>query len=225
MAFHARMIESWSWSRWSDYDKCHFLAFCKHVLKIKEPGNKAMDRGSAIHKEAEDFVKGVEPKLSPNLKLFSTDIRRLKKLGATAEGGMNFRKDWTETVYNDWDNVWVRIKVDAELLMKQQTEALVIDYKTGQFKPEGHALQMGLYAVGTFAKYPTVEKVTTSLWFLDHGPPKVEEEYTRDEFDRLRKDWERRVAPMMADKVFKPNPGNHCAYCFHRKDNGGRCKF
>ena len=57
-----KMITSWSFSRYSDYQQCPAKAKYKHVLRMKEPPNDAMARGTAIHTMAEDYIKG---KLNP----------------------------------------------------------------------------------------------------------------------------------------------------------------
>ncbi len=46
-------ITAWSFSRYGDYQKCPLMAKFKAIDKIKEPSNKYLKRGTAIHKEAE----------------------------------------------------------------------------------------------------------------------------------------------------------------------------
>src|SRR5438067_215956 len=76
-------LTSWSFSRFSDYSTdlggCPAKFKYKHLLKLAEPPNAAMQRGSDIHKEAEDFTKGKLPKLPPNLQLFKDEFAQLKK--------------------------------------------------------------------------------------------------------------------------------------------------
>lgn len=234
MAFYKsapKKFTAWSWSRWVAYDSfmggCPAKAKYKFLDKLESTRpSPAMDRGDAIHKEAEEYLKGIEKRMSPNIEKFSTEFKRLKKLGAKVEEGWNFRKDWTTTVYNDWDNVWVRIKTDASLLLgKAKDEAEAIDHKTGRFEEEKYVLQMELYAVGTFALFPDVQKVTTRLWFLDHGK-ETKATYERDQFPRLKKEWERRVKPLLADVSFRAKPSAEaCKWCDYKKAQGGPCKF
>ena len=44
------MINQWSYSRLSCYEKCPKQAEFKFIKKIKEPGSPAMDRGKDMHK-------------------------------------------------------------------------------------------------------------------------------------------------------------------------------
>ena len=60
-------ITSWSFSRYSVYILCALKAKFAFVDKIKEPGNDAMARGDAIHKQAEAYLKGTLARLPVEL--------------------------------------------------------------------------------------------------------------------------------------------------------------
>lgn len=226
-------ITAWSYSRWSTYSECPFKAKLKFVEKLKEPSSKAMERGSEIHTHAEQFVKGEQKRVHETLTLFSKEFRSLKKRKALAEHDVTFRKDWSQTTWNDWNEAWVRIKIDALVPPNKQNVVEVIDYKTGKPK-DGYDAQLELYAVAGFLVYPQAEQVRTNLWYLDHGVihgadslrnPGSEGIYTRDMLQKLINGWERRVKPMLADTVFSPRPGPYCSWCHFRKANHGPCKF
>ena len=227
MAFYTQKITSWSYSRYSDYAKelggCPAKAMYKHVKKIKEPPNSAMERGSAIHSEAEDFVTGKQRVLSPNLQNVAADIRILKKLKASAEANWTFRSDWTQTRWDDWDGAWCRVKLDAVVPPSKDGVVRVIDYKTGQIKDV--PLQMELYAVAAFNVFPEAQTVKTELWYVDHANSIIPAEFSREQFPVLQKNWEKRVKPMLSDTTFKPNPGNACRWCFFSKAKNGPCKY
>src|SRR5260370_28755544 len=95
---------SWSFSRYSDYKLCPLKFKLKHLLKLREPSNTAMERGALIHKLCEDYIKGISAaKLPPELKSFEKDFKELrtkfKKISQTmvVEDNWAFTKDWAET--------------------------------------------------------------------------------------------------------------------------------
>lgn len=216
-------ITAWSYSRWSDYEQCPLKAKLKYIDKIKELGSPAMERGSMIHTLAENFVKGPARAAVPaELKPFAKEFRELRKIKATAEDSWAFTKTWEPTGWFDY-NAWCRVKMDV-FYMKGDT-LVVIDHKTGKPR-EGNEDQLSLYAVAGFAHEPTAKRVSAELWYLDAGERKPLE-YTREQFDQLKYDWVQKVKPMLNDTRFAPCPGNHCRWCYFRKNgpNGGPCVY
>lgn len=222
-----KKIEAWSYSRWRDYEQCPLKAKFKHVDKIKEPGNAAMDRGSAIHKLAEDFAGGQLKALPVELEKFKKNFSALKKQTPSCEQEWAFNKEWGRVGWFDQD-AWCRIKVDAtyETGTTKASHAVVIDHKTGRYRPGDteYSNQLELYAVGAFLIYCTAKEVHCKLWFLDSGDEEVMK-FTREQLPDLLKSWEKRTKAMLADTRFAPRPGNYCRFCHFRKSNGGSCKF
>ncbi len=227
------MITSWSFSRYSDYKKCPALAKYKHVMKMKEPPNKAMERGTAIHKLAEDYVDGNIKRCPTELKLMEANFKHLKKQKTIfIEEQWAFRKDWSETDWKDWDGCWLRIKIDVAYINGNNALS-VIDHKTGSMREERKAEymeQLELYGLAGLVKFPDIEEVIPSLWYIDHGVvyPGTDDimlSYTQDDKKQLMKLWEGRVKPMLTDKTFKPKPNYGCSYCAFSKAKGGMCKY
>lgn len=236
-------IDSWSFSRYNTYKECPLKAKFKFIDKRKEPGNDAMNRGSAIHDLAESYVKGVGKTLPPELALFKKDFAMLRKQykksinGMVVEDTWAFTKDWTETQWNNWTACWVRIKLDLAH-HEDETTLVITDWKTGKFRIEDNETyleQLELYALAAFLLYEHIETVKPRLGYLDQGmyyprpedPPLV---FTRADLPRLQKLWEKRVKPMFADRTFAPRPNSKCKWCFFRKSNettpgGGGCKY
>lgn len=229
-----KKIEAWSFSRWSDYEKCPALAKYKHIDKLKEPPNEAMERGTAIHKMAEDYLKGKSSRLATELKLFSAEFKHLRsqKVRGTEEQ-WTFRKDWTETTWNDWNGAWLRVKMDVFYINEEHNALVPIDFKTGKYREDKNAeymLQLELYGLSSLKRFPTVDVVSPRLWYLDEGvtypnPEQEEIEYTRADEARLEKLWAARTKRMFADTTFKPTPGNACRFCHFRKSNNGPCRY
>lgn len=234
-------LVSWSFTRYNDYKTCPFKFYNKHILKIQEPPNDAMARGSAIHKIAEDYTKGIlAAKMPKELSYFSEEFKDLRKMykgnrnSMIVEDNWGFKSDWSETAWNDWNNCWLRVKLD--LAFTVDTTLHIIDHKTGKnspYKNVEYEEQEDLYALTGMVRFPHVEEVRPRLWYLDEGTCHPEESgslvYTPDDLPRLKKTWTQRVAPMFNDKTFKPTPNKTCQWCHYRASNaacgGGQCKF
>lgn len=242
-------LTSWSYSRYSDYCQCPLKFKLKHIDKVQEPKNAAMERGSLIHSLAEDYIKGKISRLPKDLSKFGKEFRSLRKVyqqrmaGLVVEDNWSFTKDWTQTTWNDWTHCWVRIKLDLaqhELNQDLETYTLRIrDWKTGKFREdqnEQYKEQLELYALAGLLMFPHVDIVLPELVYLDEGVIYPDEKtrqadmvFTRKDVPRLKKLWEKKVKPMMNDKNFAPRPNQFCKWCHYRKDNatngGGQCKF
>lgn len=229
-------ITAWSYSRYSVYEDCPFKAKCKFVDKLQEPGSSAMDRGSAMHSNAELTITG---KMSPKqedidkakaflpefkdkiLPVFKGDFTTAKKGKPQAEQEWAFRSDWSDTSWFAKD-AWCRVKTD--LVFWRKTELIIVDHKTGK-RREGHKTQLSLYALAGFLKFPKIDHISSELWYLDQGKPHTNESYERDELPHMIEAWEERTHPMLNDTTFVPKPSHGCTWCHFRKENGGPCKF
>lgn len=235
-----KKITSWSFSRWLDYQLCALKAKFKILDKLKEPSSPQMARGTEIHGIAEKYIKGEIPaKMPPELKNFSELFKTLrdqfkKRLDSMCvEDQWAFDKDWNPCRWDDWDNCWVRIKLDCAYMWEDDNEDYVldvIDWKTGQNRPEKteeYLMQLELYALAALVLHPHIKKVRPSLKFLDGGEtePKELVIYTQADIPRLKKLWERRVKAMMNDTSFAPRPNDKCRWCHFRKANGGPCQY
>lgn len=233
-----KRIESWSYSRFSDYRTCPLKARLKVIDRIKEPQGPALERGSLIHSKAERFIKGVDSKLDDDLKSFAPTLRMLKKRwkenreSVATEQQWGFRRDWSETRWDNWTDCWLRIKLDVAYRIGDVVH--VIDWKTGKFrveKAEEYMEQLELYALTTLLKFPTASRVECRLAFTDAGTwyPDTPAAYSRDDIPRLQREWEKKVQPMLADTSFPPRPNALCRWCHYRAENskigGGQCRF
>jgi len=229
-------ITSWSFSRWSTWKECPLRAKYKFIDKLKEPGSAAMQRGSDIHELAASYVIGTVAKLPEELKLFKKEFSQLKKEKALAEMDAAFTLNWDSCESTDWDNAWVRVKLDSVTPpTKKEKVVHIIDYKTGRVKDEDYHPQMELYGIAGLLKFPQAETAETDLWFLDAGvirgahdsekKSKTGYVFTRKQLPALIEKWEERVRPMLTATAFPPNPGSYCKWCAFGKSKGGGCKF
>ena len=220
-----KKIDAWSWSRYFDYITCPLKAKYKHVDKLKEPGNTAMQRGNDIHKEAEDYTKGLIKTLPASLKLFKKEFADLKKRHPAVERQDAFDSTWSHLGADGWFSklAWLRVKMDAQYFDLKPREIVVIDHKTGKMR-DGYEEQLGLYAAADIQLVQGATAVRTQLWYLDEGEI-VEQKFSFDDAKDLQKEWTKKVKPMFADARFAPRPNDKCRFCHFRKSNGGPCKY
>jgi hypothetical protein len=245
-----KQFTSWSFSRYNDHRVCPLKAKLKHLDKIEEPANDAMERGSLIDEAAEKYVKGELAKAPRELdkfkKLFDAMRAAFKKAPKlmVVQEMWTFTKEWGRTVWNDWENAWVRLKVDCAIYEDKGFKRMTIrDWKTGKFrveKLEEYTQQLELYALGAFMNDSRLEHVDAVLVFLDAGVtyPRPDSEeagrftFKRKDMPRLKKLWDGRVRAMLLDQSFAARPNNGCQWCHYRKANAAampdgkaRCKY
>lgn len=234
-------VTAWSYSRYADYQQCPLKFKLKVIDKMREPGSAAMDRGSAIHKEGENYVLAnagaKRPKAPPkSYAHFAEEMKQLTGLDPMVEQQWGFTDQWAPATASGRDphgwfakDTWLRLVTDV-CVRYDDGDVDIIDYKTGKMYGKNEE-QMNLFSCGPFMKWPDTQKVTTRLWYLDQPDPtgtganRIEEEYTRKDFELIKKDWVKKVRPMFADQKFAPKPNDRCRWCHFRKENGGPCKF
>ena len=126
---------AWSYSRWHDWYLCPRKAKYKFLDGRKEPPNQAMERGSQIHKDAEQYIVG--NKTTNPFEEFGTFKRELDKLkkrpDVVAEAQWTFTEDWTPTGWRD-DDAWLRMGIDAHFPLPKTKELVIVDFKTQKVK-------------------------------------------------------------------------------------------
>jgi len=225
-----KQFTSWSFSRWRDFKKCPAYSSWKYLEKLSDGGtNAAMERGTQIHKLAEDHTNGKLKRLPKELGLFKEDFTRLRKYKAQAEDSWTFDAAWGECAWNDWNNAWLRVKVDAFYTDPKTMTMYVIDHKTGSLrmqKEEEYRLQLELTTVAAFKRFPEIEQVASQLWYIDEGViyPEEAEPVGRDQEAKLTKVWEKHAAQMLNATSFPMKPNDECRWCDFRASKGGPCR-
>ncbi len=261
-----KKLTAWSFSRFKDYDTCALKFKLKHIDKIAEPPNQAMFRGSSIGKMVENYLKGKKDLLEPAaekyrpdfknaLKLFKKDLEQGKVYAAkktittVIEDSWAFTRTWGLTQWNNWNECWLRVKMDYAFIVDGDT-LHIVDWKTGKFRPDmnhDYIQQLELYALAGLLMFPHVKVVYPCLKYLDigrtypdtaHGEPLLK--FTRADLPELKEVWEKRIKPMFSDTRFAPKPNRLCQWCHFRASNkvpgptvgsvtqpggGGQCRF
>lgn len=223
-------LTAWSYSRYRDWKRCPAYVKYKHILRMPEPGNDAMARGGEIHGDAQKYVEArTTPKVLPDtLACFPEEFKELRKYRATCESEWAFNAQWAVTGWFDKD-AWCRVKMDAHFVIPDLNRLVVVDHKTGKVPdgPEKYQDQEELYATAGLLQNPTVRDVEVRFYYLDAGvikpdPPTV---YVAKDLPALKKEWDKRVKPMMADTRFAPKANWTCKNCPYSKAKNGPCKF
>lgn len=206
----------WSYSRWKVFNECRARYEFQFLQKLQQPPSIHLERGIMVHAKAEDYLDS-GGRIPKELKEFSDELKAIRKLGAVAERTFAFTKSWAETTYDDWNNCWLRIKIDADITVKGETCATLIDFKTG--KPwKDTKDQSELYAVGKFQLEKQVEEIDAEFWYTDSGEV-VNYFYGRNDFKELKRKWTARGQEMLAAKQFPFTKNAYsCKFCPFRSD-------
>lgn len=199
-------FNTWSYSQWKCWSECPRKAKLMYLDKVPTPPpGEALIRGSAIHTEAERFLKNKRMKLPHNLSKLGPHFDALRRVkGMKSEETWIFDAEWKPS-----KNRWVKMILDVNF--RSDDSVTIIDFKTGKIRFEEQQIQLGLYALGAFIKFkPNV--VHTQLWYTDHGMVH-KDTYTADEQPELMRVWTGRARAMCADVLFSPRPGFYCRWC------------
>lgn len=224
MAFGAVPVKTWSYSKIKSFELCPLKYRLQYLDGIKEPPSKAMLRGSAIHKLAENYVNGELELLPPELLKFKDEFEQLRARQYVTEQQVALDRNWQPT---EWvgEHTWLRGVIDANrVLLSPEVDdpaAIVLDYKTGRNRPENQS-QLGLYAAVMFSLRPDLVRVDAELWYLDSG--EVDSRcFVASDIPTIKQVWTTRVNKMLDCEEFTPTPNGLCDWCFYRQEKHGDC--
>jgi hypothetical protein len=221
-----KRVTAWSYSRWSDHAKCAALYKYKYIEKLPEAESEALERGSAVHLQIAQYLRGDLPPNDPiaGWTYFEALYRELRDMDPSIEQEWGFTDRWTPT---GWfaDDTWFRSKLDCFLPYDDDT-ADIIDFKTGKPRPET-SMQAELYAVSAFRKRKNLQAVTVRFWYVDleQEGKEVVYRFNREMAGEIIAKWTKRAEKVLMDKIFAPNPAYHCNWCAYSKKKGGPCKY
>lgn len=196
----------------------------KNKVESADPGS-AKWTGNVAQAKRDGIA--IHPNLAPLFKAIK------KASGLIVEENWGFDVNWEQVDYFDWDNCWLRVKVDVGWTVSKGKKLIVHlrDNKTGKYSEyqiEDYMRQLRIYAAAAATMYPDADEIHVGLHFTDLGieyPEAGPLVITRAEALKFQKEWSKTVKPMFNDTRFDPTPNNKCKWCHYRKDNGGPCKF
>lgn len=218
-----RIVTAVSYSRISTYDKCPAqVRFKVEGYDDGSADSEPLKRGKRVHEQGEEYLRGPASAPVPTAyKHFAAEMQDLRAQNYRPEVEICWNRDLEPTGWWDSD-IWFRSKIDALKVLRSSADA--IDYKTGKEREE-HEEQLDAYAVSIFLKFPKVDTVTASMWYLDLGTI-TSVKYSREvDFKGLLEEWLRRGDEVVSDLEMAPTPSKKwCGWCpFHAK-KGGPCR-
>ena len=153
-----------SYSALKQYENCPKQYQMQRITKeIKPSFGEASIYGNRIHEQLDQRMKGQAlpeesvkyEELCQQLELMTGDLQTEQEMT------LNMRLEPTGW----WDSdAWFRAKVDV--LIRNNTKAVVIDWKTGKHRPD--FFQLELFALQTFSHYPDIDEVKSCfVWLKD----------------------------------------------------------
>lgn len=200
------MFKSWSYSKLSSYEKCPYQLVLGQ--SFKQQPNAAMERGTAIHKEMEDYLTGAK-KLPEKFAYFHDCLILLKAQNANAELQWGLNDDWTPC--DEFKTAWGKCIIDA--FTQTPDSLLIVDFKTGKPNPISHQDQAQIYAIAGHCYYPDVPNITTQFWYLDKEKI-VTQTFTKKNTDYYRTVLNARIQRLTNDDIMAPKPNKFvCKWC------------
>lgn len=234
-----KTISAASYSRINIFSQCRRRAKLAFIDKIKEPdrgpppkGMKewANDRGSRIHDEAEQYVKGEIDVIPKECKDFKHELNKLRALYeqkmVITEETWFFDKEWIPIDGETYEDIALRIICDVTVFL-DDTTGVIIDYKSGRkFGNEvSHAQQLQLYQLAAFMKYPELEVIHAEIYYFDQNEL-TSMTFRRSQGIRFFKSWDDKFDKMLTCQSFPPNANIYsCKWCPYRQDRSGDCSF
>ena len=217
-------------------------AKCDKCGKVR-PTPAAWARGSEIGASLENYVKGKDKKLHPEIthpvvkKLASKLRAGFKKGWVQVEKLYSFTKDWRLIPGEGWTReAWLFVKMDVETDEGSDAAGVVdwktggIDNRTGEIRSAGkYGDQLRTYQVAKLIISPGAKLATAGLCCVDAGhdidPRVMVEPLAREDLDKEKKRLTKLALPLLTDDTFAPRPSDKCRWCDYSKGKGGPCPF
>lgn len=225
-------LTAWSYSRLSTYEKCALQAKYKYIDKLPEPPSDALERGSQIHDQLAQYLRGdlprdnpFTPSVIPGWTYFGTLLNQLRDLQPMVEQQWGYNRAWEPTGWFGKDT-WFRSVLDAALVYADDTGD-VVDFKSGKPYSVDTAKQAELYAISMIRRYAELTHATVRFWYVDTAQKGAEAVYrfSREQAEAAVPRWEKKAERMLSDEIMAPRPGEHCKWCPFAKSKGGPCKY
>jgi len=200
------------------YQKCPYAYACRYILNLPEETSAAMDRGTRLHKLAEDYLLGNISQCPYDLKKVGMRIFWMQQRKAKPEETWLLDADWKPT-----DNPKVaKIKAIIDVHYTDNGVLYLHDYKSGRAYPD-HADQLELYSLIGLQRYPDAKRVESSAIYIDSGNEGFTRSILPAMFSHYQKRWVEVLRRLDSEEEFGPSAGTHCLRCAYGASKGGPC--
>lgn len=208
-------------SKLDTFRECPAKFKYQFVDKLPQPSSTALDRGSAVHANIEEYLNGWTSKLIDPADKWQDALDALKLKNFKGEQPLGLSREWV--LLPNWfaPGIWLRVKMDAYYV--EDEEICVIDFKTGRYRVPSTE-QVELYALAGLSIAPHIKTARAEMWFLDSGDTYICV-YTADQLRALRSKYEKAFDELTNNEIWDPTPSSGCRYCPYSKTKGGPCRF
>ena len=220
-------LKTWSFSGLKEFEQCAFKRFTNKVRGFRSEAGEAATRGSHYHECIEKYILGdmnTLPKMKDAPRQFIETLRE-----AYDDGNIVLEEPWF--INMDWkkctkEEMWAVFIIDC-MIWESETSAHAIDWKTGRSRNNEmkHGEQLMFYAACAFSRYPKLEYLTVSAWYIDEGFEGCIKSFTREQIERVKPSITARAMTMTTATDFPPNPSQYnCKWCDYKtmKDENGK---
>jgi hypothetical protein len=209
----------WSYSSLSTYESCPAKWKYSYLDNLPYAASPAMVRGTRLHADCENYIKGTLMRLPNELSKVTRMIDTMKAQGAKSEETWLLDSDWAHTAARPW----IKAIIDVHWIEPGGKVLQVRDFKSGREYPE-HTDQLELYSLMGLCIYPTAVRAEYGAIYLDGGYTSQEGAILRgDVMSSKLKRWNDRAIRIFEDTEHKPTPGGACKWCDYSAKKGGPC--
>jgi len=226
-------MNTYSPSKIGCWNQCKFLFKQKYIDKVKFPfiPTKHLEKGNYIHNILDSYPKAPQNPFKFNISTKSQVSEYKELLRSILKRDVvrdlltqDHAKEQTFFITEDWGFTTgykgsiLNGKVDY--FNTNNGIGTIIDWKTGKFREGAYRHQLEVYAIFIFLKYPSINKVNASLYYVDHD---IMDNmvYTRDELQGLKDKFIDLINTIENETEFAKTPGPLCDWCDAQK--AGKC--
>ena len=156
---------TWSYSSLSLFQQCPNKYYHLRVVKdVVEPSTEALSYGTKVHEAAENFIKLGTP-LPPEYSFMQPSLDSLNKLSGEklCEYRMGLTKNLEPCDFFSKDVWWRGV---ADLVVKGEDKAWLVDYKTGKSSRYADTKQLEILSLAMFKHFPEIKRIKAGLLFV-----------------------------------------------------------
>lgn len=156
---------TWSYSSLSLFQQCPKKYYHLRVVKdVVEPSTEALSYGTKVHEAAEHFIKLGTP-LPPEYAFMQSSLDSLNKLSGEklCEYKMGLTKNLEPCGFFSKDVWWRGV---ADLVVKGEDKAWLVDYKTGKSSRYADTKQLEILSLAMFKHFPEIKRIKAGLLFV-----------------------------------------------------------